>query len=329
MKKVSFSIIVPIYNVEQYLTECIDSVLGQKDCEFELILVDDGSTDSSGQICDDYALKDSRIHVIHKENGGASDARNVGVRMAKCDYILFVDSDDYIASDSIKSIGEVICHKNFPDLVFLECVKAFRERIIPMYDGVTEEVNTKTGDEIRDYIAKLPKYPASPWSKAIRREFYLNHELYFKDGILAEDLEWAVRLFLAVDTAAYCPAIYYYYRQQRRGSRSSTFSKKQFTDIMQTVSYWCGEASEETNSSKHRMICSLMEYVFRFLLIGVVQIKDGKKEAKNKIRSLDWILGSRQDKVSRMICMTYRIFGIELTGRLLKIYLKLRERFIT
>lgn len=329
MKKVSFSIIVPVYNVEQYLKECIDSILEQKECEFELILVDDGSTDNSGQICDDYAITDSRVHVVHQENRGVSDARNVGTRLAKCDYILFVDSDDYIASNSIKSIGEVICHENFPDLVFLECVKAFSERIIPMCDGVTVDVNTKTGDEIREYIARLPKYPASPCSKAIRREFYLDRELYFKNGILAEDLEWAVRVFLAVDTAAYCPTIYYYYRQQRKGSRSSTFSKNQFTDIMQTVSYWCGEAAKETNSSKYRIICSLMEYVFRFLLTGVVHIKGEKREIRNRIRSLDWILGSRQDKVSRIICIIYRIFGIELTGRLLKIYLKIRERIIT
>lgn len=325
MKKVSFSIIVPVYNVEQYLKECVDSILEQKGCELELILVDDGSTDRSGQICDDFAMKDSRVHVIHKENRGASDARNVGTRMAKCDYILFVDSDDYIASDAIKSIGEVICHENFPDLIFLECVKAFRERIIPMHDGVTLDVNTKNGDEIRDYIAKLPKYPAAPWSKAIRREFYLEHELYFKEGLLAEDLEWAVRLFLAADTAAYCPTIYYYYRQQRKGSLSS--SKNQFTDIMKTVSYWCREAAQETNSSKRRMICSLMEYVFRFLLIGVTQIEDGGRNIKNSIRSLDWIIGYRQDKVSRMIRMAYRMCGIEGTGRLLKSYLKMRERF--
>lgn len=325
MKKVSFSIIVPIYNVEQYLTECIDSVLGQKDCEFELILVDDGSTDSSGQICDDYALKDSRIHVIHKENGGLSDARNAGVHAAQNEYLLFIDSDDYIARDSVKGIEDVILSQNRPELIFLECIKVYEDKKIPMNDGVTADVNQMAGDEIRDYISRLPKYPASACSKAIRREFFIDNDLYFKKGILSEDLEWAVRLFLTVNTAAYCPKNYYYYRQQRKGSISNIFSEKKLKDITHTASYWCSAALEETNSSKRRMICSLMEYVFRFLLIGVVQIKDGKKEAKNKIRSLDWILGSRQDKVSWMICMTYRIFGIELTGRLLKIYLKMRD----
>ena len=90
------SIIVPIYNVEKYLSNCIESILNQSFSDFELILVDDGSPDNSGKICDEYALKDSRIKVIHKKNGGLSDARNVGAKNATTDYVVFVDADDTI-----------------------------------------------------------------------------------------------------------------------------------------------------------------------------------------------------------------------------------------
>lgn len=93
------SIIVPVYNVEKYLKKCIDSILNQSFKDYELILVDDGSTDSSGKICDEYEKKDDRIKVIHKKNGGLSDARNMGIDASSCNFISFIDSDDYIAED--------------------------------------------------------------------------------------------------------------------------------------------------------------------------------------------------------------------------------------
>lgn len=99
MKNPILSIIVPVYKVERYLCKCIDSILNQPFGDFELILVDDGSPDRSGKICDEYAVKDSRIIVLHKENGGLSSARNAGLDMATGEYIHFIDSDDYISND--------------------------------------------------------------------------------------------------------------------------------------------------------------------------------------------------------------------------------------
>ena len=98
------SIIIPVYNVEQYLNRCIDSVINQTYKNLEIILIDDGSTDNSGKICDEYALKDNRIKVIHKENGGVSSARNVGLDIAKGEYIGFVDSDDFIELDMYETL---------------------------------------------------------------------------------------------------------------------------------------------------------------------------------------------------------------------------------
>ncbi|MDT6814838.1 glycosyltransferase, partial [Enterococcus faecium] len=93
------SIIVPVYKVEKYLRKCVDSILAQTFTDFEVILVDDGSPDNSGKICDEYAEKDNRVRVIHKENGGLSSARNAGIDVARGKYLGFVDSDDYIDED--------------------------------------------------------------------------------------------------------------------------------------------------------------------------------------------------------------------------------------
>ena len=106
------SVIVPVYNVENYLSECIDSIISQTYQNIEIILVDDGSTDSSGVICDSYKSKDDRIIVIHKQNGGLSDARNVGLDIANGEYIAFVDSDDYLSKCYIEVFIDALVHGN-------------------------------------------------------------------------------------------------------------------------------------------------------------------------------------------------------------------------
>lgn len=106
------SCIVPVYNVEKYLRRCVDSILNQTFTDFELILVDDGSLDNSPAICDEYAVKDSRIKVIHKVNGGVSSARNVGLDVAKGEWICFVDSDDLIEADYMQKMYEAAINNN-------------------------------------------------------------------------------------------------------------------------------------------------------------------------------------------------------------------------
>ena len=102
------SIIIPVYNVKPYLKRCVESVLNQSYTDFESILVDDGSTDGSSVICDEYLERDSRIRVIHKENGGLSDARNAGIKAAVGEYILFVDSDDFLNTDALDTLTKEI-----------------------------------------------------------------------------------------------------------------------------------------------------------------------------------------------------------------------------
>ena len=102
------SIIVPVYKVEKYLKKCVDSILAQTFTDFELILVDDGSPDDSGKICEEYAEKDARVRVLHKENGGLSSARNAGIEVAKGKYLGFIDSDDYIAEDMYELLYNTI-----------------------------------------------------------------------------------------------------------------------------------------------------------------------------------------------------------------------------
>ena len=157
---VKISIIIPVYNVEQYLEQCLDSILRQTYKNYEIILVDDGSSDNSGVICDKFAFKYSFIHVIHKTNGGLSSARNAGLDVATGSYVLFVDSDDYIGENAISQIISTVGQHDI-DVVFLEAFKVFNNTdAVPMGDGIrADELNGKSKEDIMAYLSTLPKFP--------------------------------------------------------------------------------------------------------------------------------------------------------------------------
>ena len=134
------SIIIPVYNVEKYLDKCINSVLMQTYKNIEILLINDGSTDSSGQICESYAKKDSRIKVIHKENGGLSDARNVGIEHSTGSYIMFVDSDDYIDCNMASVLYNLLNSTN-SDMAICNCTKVDEEyNMLTTPSSVTDEI---------------------------------------------------------------------------------------------------------------------------------------------------------------------------------------------
>lgn len=160
------SIIVPVYNVEKYLHKCLDSILAQTFKEFEVILVDDGSSDNSGKICDEYAKKDSRVKVFHKENAGVSSARNLGLKEASGEWIVFIDSDDYISKD------------------FLECDYSTTADVIQKsYDIINEDSGLSTLHKVTNKIIEdkeefyrfyVRKRTNALWDKIIRRELIKN-----------------------------------------------------------------------------------------------------------------------------------------------------------
>lgn len=324
----TFSIIVPVYNVSRYIDECIKSIISQKDADYEIILVDDGSTDKSGDICDKYAKKYANIKVIHKKNGGASEARNTGIKEAEGEYIWFVDGDDYIGKNCLSNIEKTINTNSKPDIVCLELVKFFDNNPtkIKMNDGIDEKINQLKGDRLYNYVAHLPKYPASPCTKVIKHQFIAENKLFFINSLLAEDLEWSIRLFLAVRTVAYCPTESYFYRQGRAGSMSGLISEKKSFDILYTYRKWTTYAKRMENQSKKMVVASYMEYVFRFLLLGYESIpKAQRKKFRLEVKKGTWILGTRKDAVSRVIKTVYSFLGIRGTGLLLKYYLMLRK----
>ena len=187
--KCLISIIVPIYNTEKYLHRCIDSVLAQTYKDFELLLIDDGSTDSSGVICDSYAAKDGHIKVFHKENGGVSSARNLGLDNAQGEWITFVDSDDYIEENFLKSFeGNLDADLVVGNAVLLTCQTGRRTDLKCISSGCYKDVRNVFSSHLSEMILRVP------WGKMYRAG--LISDLRFNESMhLGEDTLFSLCYF--------------------------------------------------------------------------------------------------------------------------------------
>lgn len=192
------SIIVPVYNTEKYLPRCIESILAQSFTDFELILVNDGSTDNSGKICDEYALIDSRIVVIHKENSGANNARKCGIEKSSGEWISFVDSDDTISQNALN----VLYNNVFDDV----------DIVIGQIDGHKYDAQILTIDEYRKALL-TGKYP-SPVARLIRKSLFYDNIFNIPQNItIGEDLLMNIRIsFKASNNIVIIPNIIYRYQ---------------------------------------------------------------------------------------------------------------------
>lgn len=214
------SVIVPVYKVEPYIHQCIDSILNQTFNDFELILVDDGSPDKCGEICDEYAKQDSRIKVIHKENGGLSDARNFGIDVAKGDYITFVDSDDDIDKNMYQ---DMICflEKNELDIICCDTylVRGNKKKFRPRYD------NNKIFNQNEAIIEILNgNLDNAAWNKIYKR--YLFKNIRYPKGRIYEDVATTYKLVYLANKVGYLKKPYYYYYKRKGSIVASAFNSK-------------------------------------------------------------------------------------------------------
>lgn len=211
MQQGKVSVVVPVYKVEAYLSRCVDSIRNQTYPSLQIILVNDGSPDRCGEICEEYRQQDSRIEVIHKENGGLSDARNYGMAAVKGEYTLFVDSDDWLALDLIETLVQM-SKKQAADVVQANFYYAYEHQHIPAYQ-------TKEKETVLDHNELMGALVANEWVKNFAwGKLYrtkLIRDIPFKVGVLFEDVFWQHQVLQRVHCYAmvHRPLIYYYQRE--------------------------------------------------------------------------------------------------------------------
>lgn len=220
MKEGLISIVVPIYNAERYLEDCVESLLRQTYQNIEIILVNDGSTDGSGGICRKYAQKDPRIVLVEQENAGLSAARNSGLKVAEGEFVWFVDADDLIPADICRIAVEKA--ENY-DVVIFDHLMFRNLSEIPVEAEPCGEITDLTGCSVEDWVRAMLVLPSeiagvrlnatSAWGKLYRLSFLKNRELVFTPGLyFVEDQIFNLQVYLHSPRIAHCAAVAYYYR---------------------------------------------------------------------------------------------------------------------
>ena len=240
-----FSIIIPCYKVEQYLRQCVDSVLAQTFEDYEVILVDDGSPDGSPAICDEYGEKSDKVKVIHKSNGGLSDARNAGLDVAQGDYVMFLDSDDWWDDvDALKKINASITESG-ADITIIGMKKYFSRE-----DRMGDVRTPKKCDKVTTTLSRaqvLQQYMqgnifvACAWDKVVHRTLIEKDNQRFVKCQLSEDIEWCCKLLLKDPQIDVLDESFYVYRQQVATSITANVGTKNINSILDVITRYANK----------------------------------------------------------------------------------------
>lgn len=292
------SVIVTAYNVEAYLRQCLDSLLVQTFSSIEFIIVDDGSTDRSGEICDEYALKDERIRVIHRMNGGPSAARNAGIEIARGEYIGYVDGDDWIEPEMYERMYEA-CRQSRAQIA----VCSYRhhgegaEELHPT--GKVLELSREQAMEL--YIMGDPQYHIyhAVWSKLFERSIV--RDLRFQEGHQSEDIMYTTCALGKAEKCVFLDSLYYNYRTDRSGSIMNTrLEERRFQDEIpftrEQIAYLKGLGMEELSDKASYQF-------YRRLLFYYIDFRERKMKAA--ARRLISFLRSEKPKLKTVYRKAY------------------------
>lgn len=322
------SIIVPIFKVETYLRDCIDSVLAQTYKDFELILVDDGSPDSCPVICDEYVKMDNRIKVIHKSNGGLSDARNCGLKLASGDYVIFLDSDDYyLSKDFLNAVVEGT-NDGTVDAVFFQRTILYDDpshtiKKLPLYNMGWNGLSV--GGVLLELV-KHDRLDASACMKATKREVLLSNNLFFTKGIYSEDIEWFSRYVQCLNTVSLINKPDYCYRK-RVGSISNTLKEKNVRDLFYTLQLHSKNIRDgKLNQDIIKVILAYHSYQY-YIILGLANnvLQGSTREAFfTECQEYKWLIEYSIGPKTKLCAFIVRLFGLKLSGRIFGRYIKLK-----
>ena len=228
-----FSIIVPVYRVEEYLRECVDSILMQTYQDYEVLLIDDGSPDQCPQICEEYKEKDSRVQAIHKKNGGLSSARNTGLDAARGSYIMFLDADDILRPNALSMLADALEER--PDVLVSEL---YNTQNVHVKDLPVSLFTPPSGADKKTVVSFVFSSKAHTWPAPqyiVSRELIQKYALRFEEGYYHEDVSWTSALFARARSFAYFDQVWYIRRIGREGSITNVVKPKRTTDTIRLV----------------------------------------------------------------------------------------------
>lgn len=319
------SIVVPVYNVVHYLERCVLSVLRQTYKDMEVILVDDGSTDGSGELCDKLALTDTRIHVIHQKNQGLSGARNTGIRNAKGEYIAFIDSDDeWLLNDGLEQL--VNNNTKGKDLIVFKAVNIWKDgRRVPFGDYDLALISQlPNAQSVFSHLVEAQLFQMSACFLLVRRKLLIDDELYFPSGLISEDVQWSLILWQHIRSVCVTNLEFYGYHHHSN-SISTTVSLRVYESYDKMFSYWKVECDKGcVNAAAIRAYLSLL-----WVSISYVYYKlktEDKPIVFNILQHHTDLLIYATTPKSRRVAKMLKVLGVKNTLLFLGWYWQLRNR---
>lgn len=323
--KVSF--ILPIYKVEQYLNQCVESIIAQTYTDYEILLVDDGSPDNCPKMCDEWEKKDNRIKALHKSNGGLSDARNYGLDHALGEYVVFVDSDDFwMKKDSLQKLVDLLENDRELDFVGFNCSYYYQTTDSYVAWAKYDEELGKRIDNNKAIclLNSNSSFNMSAWSKIIKRSILTDNKLYFKKGQVSEDIQWFINL---LEKSRFCKFVNEYVTAYRQGNTSSITHNIGLRNIDTLIEIVESEikmmplrnfAQEAKNS-----LFSFLAYEYSIIL-GYLYLLDPETASikYEYLKKYSWLLDYTQDPKVKKVAIVNKLIGLKLTTKLLQYKIK-------
>lgn len=320
MKK-KLSIIVPVYNVEKYLEACVNSIISNNFIDYEIILVNDGSTDKSGEICNELLKKFPKIvSIIHKENGGLSSARNAGIKKANGKYLMFVDSDDLLAN---VSLGNLLS-KDY-DIIQYKMIYYYEEskkyvKLKDIVDKGIDEPKINLLEQIKNGTLSI-----SACDKIIKKDLITSNNLYFNEQLLSEDIDWSLNLYQFVKKIKILNKDIYIYRQQRKNSITNKVTSRSISSMLYIIDKWLNFNYFDAEFKK--IYKQYLAYLYTILLT-TSSFKNTTRQQRLQIKKMRFLLKYDCNYKVKMCNNIFKVFGFGIGKMILKFYLILKNKGI-
>lgn len=327
---IKISIIIPVYNVENYLEDTIESVLRQSYTNIEIILINDGSTDNSKKVCESYAAQYGFIYLIDQENGGLSKSRNVGMKKASGDYIIFLDSDDFWEDNLLDILVEYLYENTDVDYLFFrhseyfETTKHKKEKSLNIDPEI---INQLRGPDILSYILEKEKY--FPWYAClsiIRSEFIRENNLLFHVDRNYEDVLWTPEVFMNAHKVGFVNKALYVYRRDREGQITSQLSYQNLRDSIFIADYWAKKTSQlDREEMRVKLMNNIVPRYFYSLWFSGFLNKRDRGLILRELKDHCYVLDYRDTPIQRMTYFMISCFGFTFTSKLFKSAIKVKR----
>lgn len=284
-----YSFIVPVYNVEKYIKECLDSILCQTYKDFEIVVIDDGATDNSYNVCLSIANRDNRVRIVRQHNMGLGEARNTGIRNASGEFVIFIDSDDFwVSSDKLQKIDTFLKEQHCDVLCY---------RMI-LYDNDTKKYLNKTGGKDGNvnklkYLKRIDKmiatdmYSYSACNKVVSTSLIRENNIYFNKGT-SEDIDWSARLLMYTEEILFLDEVIYAYRQNRAGSITHETKKKFLNSYLNIINKILIYAKK--SNLNQQILNRYISIAYRAIIITYLKDYKYDNDIRNKILEYRYLI---------------------------------------